>query len=263
MADDIEAYVKIIEKEGGEYPEIFEWFYKEAPLIGVMISVRKDLMRETAPLFQKSILPHWEASEGFREKDDDLHKIILRQIVSHLAERLSLPLFGAPKHHLQEVYFRPPLREDRLHTGDLVRYEGGVHVIVTPQCNMVNVDPENFLLAKCNELSAKMDEIRTLLAGGGDKQKRGKQCLSDFASQQVPASVHYLPPCGDDGPWMIDFKVVQSVPQRMKETLLANRFASLTPQFIPNMIQRFASYIGRHGQPDLNTDELVEQLRKD
>ena len=45
-------------------------------------------------------------------------------------------------------------------------------------------------------------------------------------------------------------------------SLLENRFASVASQFVPNLVQRFAAYLGRIGQPDLDCDVLREQVCK-
>jgi hypothetical protein len=254
-----EYLVKIIDKEGGAFEKIISWFYGEAPLINAMSSIRKRMMRETALLFQRSILPHWKDSQKFQDGEEDLQKVILRQIASHLSEHFSLPSFGAPKHHLHEVYFRPPLRVDRIHTGDLINHEGNVHVIVTPQCNIANQYPEHLLLAMCNPMDDEVQNIRKLLADGKDGKALEK--LRKLGNQQVDISEHFLPPCGEDGPWKVNFKSVQSINQDQAEVLHKNRFASISPQFIPNLVQRFSTYMGRYGQPDLNEEELAEYFR--
>ncbi|MCY4395637.1 MAG: hypothetical protein OXC10_10915 [Rhodospirillaceae bacterium] len=242
ISNEVQEYnVKTFEKIGGEYPEIFSWFESHAPLFRAMQAFRRRLMEETALIFQRSILPHWKESEEYLEGDNHLLKIVYRQIVAHLGEQLILPLYDAPGHHLHEVYFRPPLREDRLHTGDIVRYDDAIYVIVTPQCNIANDYPDFFLLAKCKGIEANV----------------AKKNASKFANQNVSISEHFLPPCGEDGPWMVEFKTVRSVPKVEKDVLLDSRIASITPQFIPNLIQRFSAYLGRQGQPSLSADQLM------
>ena len=263
IADDLVQYnIKSFEKMGGEYPEIFAWFNDHTPLIRAMQSFRKSLMEETALIFQKSILPHWKDTKKYEEGDGHLQKIIFRQIVAHLAEQLSLPLADAPQHHLHEVYFRPPLREDRLHTGDIVRYNGTVHVVVTPQCNIANHYPVQFLLAKCRTMEVELDGLAGQWEGNKRERLKAKKTVADMANQNVSISEHFLPPCGDEGPWLVEFKSVCSVPRDDKDQLLDSRIASITPQFIPNLVQRFAAYLGRHGQPNLSVVELEEYFRK-
>jgi hypothetical protein len=45
--------------------------------------------------------------------------------------------------------------------------------------------------------------------------------------------------------------------------LLKNRFASISPAFVPNLVQRCAAYLGRIGQPALDVDQLRALIRKD
>jgi CheY-like chemotaxis protein len=258
LSEEMELYkVDIIEKEGGEIPGLLELFLKKAPLINAMASIRANFRSETALLFRTAIYPQWANTTEFRRGDEDLKKVILRQIVAHLAERFSLPLENTPKHRVNEFYFVPPIRTDRLHTGDLLQLDDGTFVVVTPQCNMVSDYPEQFLLARCAELDGDIADIAIKLRGkAGDKEKAERK-LRDFANQQVGISKHFLPPCRDRGPWMVDFKSVRTFASVDVANLLEKRFASIAPQFIPNLIQRFAAYIGRHGQPDLDVDELI------
>ena len=59
---------------------------------------------------------------------------------------------------------------------------------------------------------------------------------------------------------MVDFKWVKSFPNSEVDSLKAARLASMSPQFIANLVQRFSAYMGRLGQPDLNVDELKDHL---
>lgn len=252
--------IKVIDKGGGEYPKIFGWFYQQASLMNAMASIRQRMMQETALLFHRSVLPHWEDTQEFLKGDSEVEKVILRQIAAHMAEHFSLPMPETPKHHVHEVYFRPPLRAERIHTGDLVRHNDAVFIVVTPQCNIANDYPDHLLLARCDSMQPKLDEIRTLLGSGKTKQDKARKRIRDLANQQVGISEHFLPPCGDEGPWKVDFKTILSVSKDAVEELKASRIASMSPQFMPNLIQRFSAYMGRHGQPDLDPAELEHYL---
>ena len=58
----------------------------------------------------------------------------------------------------------PPLREERLYTGDLIDHNENVYVIVTPQCNIANSYPDHFLLAG----------VRIFLKSGPDAVKKSR-----------------------------------------------------------------------------------------
>lgn len=53
-----------------------------------------------------------------------------------------------------------------------------------------------------------------------------------------------------------------TVPAIQVPDLLAARFASISSSFVPNLVQRYAAYLGRIGQPDLDCDLLRDQVCK-
>lgn len=252
---------EVIDKDVESHRDALKWFVEQAPLMAAVRETRKRIQAQTANVFFKAIWPRWSRDDGITLKGNALHGVISRQIISYISEQMSLPGDGTGGHHLHEFYFVPPLREERLHTGDLINRDGHVHVIVTPQCNIANSDPDHFLLARCKDISGEWSENRRLIADNkGQPSNKVKDKVADWATQKVDISEHFLPPCDHLGPWLVDFKTVISVPKAEAGNLVANRFASITPQFIPNLIQRWASYMGRVGQPDLNRSDLIAHI---
>lgn len=251
---------KVIDKDVESHRDALRWFVEQAPLMAAVRETRKRIQAQTADIFFKAIWPRWEKDAGSTLAWDALHDVISRQIVSYIAEKLSLPGAETDAHHLHEFYFVPPLRE-KLHTGDLIAHNGDVHVIVTPQCNIANSYPDHFLLARCKDISHEWSECHRLIEENDGKPSNAvKKMVGYWATQKVEISEHFLPPCDDRGPWLVDFKTIISFPKAEAGNLIENRFASITPQFIPNLIQRWASYMGRVGQPDLNTSDLMAHI---
>jgi hypothetical protein len=53
------------------------------------------------------------------------------------------------------------------------------------------------------------------------------------------------------GPWMVQFHNVKTLPAASAlEELLKSRFASLSPLFIPSLVERFGAYYSRIGTPN-------------
>ena len=94
------------------------------------------------------------------------------------------------------------------------------------------------------------------------KQDAAMKELQLYASQGFAVSTHFLPPCGPDGPWLVQFKEIITKPSAEAETMVNARFASIAPEFVPNLVQRCAAYLGRIGQPDLDCDVLREQASR-
>jgi len=180
---------------------------------------------------------------------------------SHIADRLSIP---PSNHHPDEFYVVPPLFTDRLDTGDLVEDDSEVYVVVTPRCNMANQPyPKYLTLALCAPMTTEWSELRnSLMAEGEGKKKKGLERLRNLAIQNHATGTHFIPPCGERGPWLVDFKETKSVLSDEMPELIQNRFASIATHFVPNLIQRYAAYLGRIGQPDLNAEFLRAHICK-
>ncbi len=251
---------KILVKDTDSHQEAFKWLAEQAPLMNAMRETRSRLNIETARIFYKSVWPQWQDGQTHALKEEALFHVVSRQVVAFLAETLSLPGVEVDKFHLHEFYFVPPIR-DRLHTGDITRLDGNVCVVVTPQCNIARDYPDNILLAPCTDLSENWQELKdAIVKNDGKPSRKITDKVKGWANQNVESSLHFLPPCAEEGPWIVNFKNVISVPNERVEELIDHRIASITPQFIPNLIQRWASYLGRVGQPELSTEDLITHI---
>lgn len=178
----------------------------------------------------------------------------MRQTASHIADALGLP---PSSHHPDEFYIVPPLYADRFDTGDILELEGQVHIVLTPRCNMANSPPSHLMLAVCN-LLPKWEEWREQLKGGASKQERARKDLQSHATQGHGIATHFLPPLDGSGPWLVDFKEIRAVDLGKLHELRTCRLASVAPSFVPNLVQRYSSYLGRIGQPEISTEILSE-----
>jgi hypothetical protein len=118
------------------------------------------------------------------------------------------------------------------------------------------------MLAVCKPMEDIWTAMRIRFNGDEKKQAAATKDLHLYASQGHSTGTHFLPPCGGKGPWLVDFKEVMTVSSSQAAALLETRFASIAPQFIPNLVQRYAAYLGRIGQPDLDCDVLRAQICK-
>jgi hypothetical protein len=229
--------VRTFPKEAGQLKEIVDWLCQHAPLMTAVTDVSLDIRRETARVFEGMIWRRWDQTRDLQLSAEVLRQVVTRQVVAHIAEQLSLPLNNAPPYHPFEFYFEPPLRQDRMHTGDLLLVDEEVYVILTPQCDMVREYPEKVLLAKRREII------------GWKKFPKSKK--DQYSRQGHAIKSHFLPPCGDKGPWIVDFKFLITKDGPAFHELLPLRFASIAAQFVPNLIQRFSTFMGRIGQPEV------------
>lgn len=254
--------IQIRSKKGNGGTEILEYLASHEGLMAAMEVTRKKIAIESAKIFNDSIWNRWEVSWNSMKDREMLAGMITRQTASHVADRLSLP---PANHHPDEFYIIPPLFATRLDTGDLIAEDDQVYVVVTPRCNMANEPyPTHLMLALCRPMKSDWDELRDGF-GAGDDSRRAKSAIAklrNFAVQNHSTSTHFIPPCGDKGPWLVDFKETKGVLSTGTLELLQNRFASIATHFVPNLVQRYAAYLGRIGQPDLDWNMLRDHICK-
>ena len=77
----------------------------------------------------------------------------------------------------------------------------------------------------------------------------------------LPAPIFCHPAAISDRGWLISKRSL-TVPSTEVAMLLEGRFASVAGQFVPNLVQRYDAYLGRIGQPDLDSDVLRAQVCK-
>ena len=255
------SQIRIEGKRGGGGMDLLRWLAGHEGLMSAMDNMRKQVERESAKLFSQSIWPRWEKAWRLMADPAPLGGVITRQVVAHVAEQLSLP---PSYHHPEEFYFVPPLEADRLGTGDLLRLSDSVYVVVTPRCNLARDDyPNHLMLALCKPMTGVWSGMRSRFNGVDQtKQDAAMKELQLYASQGFAISTHFLPPCGSEGPWLVQFKEIITKPSAEAETMMNARFASIAPQFVPNLVQRCAAYLGRIGQPDLDCDVLRAQASR-
>lgn len=245
--------IRVLGKKGGGGAEILQAFAEEADLMAAMEMTRTRIAEETARLFNKSIWKRWQ-DRWSTENREVIAGVIVRQTVSHIADSLGRP---PENHHPEEFYVVPGVFEERLDTGDLLEFDGEVCVVLTPRCNMANKPPTHVTLAVCNVFAA-WEQWKQDFVGGNAKQKeRAERDLKSHANQGHEIASHFLPPLNGRGPWLVNFKEVRTVALDDVAALLGRRFATVAPPFVPNLVQRYSSYLGRIGQPDISADVLI------
>lgn len=251
------SQIRIVTKQGGAAEQILKDFASQSDLMHAMGMVRQEIARETARLFNQSIWQRWQERWVKHPDRTQLGGIIARQTAAHIYEVLAQT---PAKHHPDEFYFVPPLYPDRFDTGDLVQSGDELLVVLTPRCNMANKQPSHLMLAVCEPLSAWTEWSESLHSGKG-KQDRASKALESHATQGHEIASHFLPPLDGEGPWLVNFREVRAVKASDLAPLLSSRIGSVAPQFVPNLVQRYAAYLGRIGQPEIDSGILVDTCK--
>jgi CheY-like chemotaxis protein len=248
--------VRCFLKQGGSAMSALGWLCTQDGLMEALAATRRRLREETARVFSQSIWKRWDKRWQNADKEN-VSTIVARQIAAHLAETIGTPADIA--YHPEEFYFVPPLEAGRLATGDLLQVDGRILVVLTPRCNLANTIPPTFVFAECEALETWWNAMKDRLSGEGNKDKPRSE-LSKYATQNLEISKHFLPKCDQGGPWLVNFKNIITYPAERLPELLKARFASVSPQFVPNLVQRYAAYQGRIGQPNLDIEQLIGQM---
>lgn len=259
--------IKIFTKGEQGNQEVLKWFHDSKDLAEALSETLNELKKIFASLFNNSIWKRWKDKWSSDIALEDLKSIVVRQTAAYISETITHAMNLGSLHHPEEFYLSPPLR-NRLHTGDIIEYQENIYVVVSPQCNMANDSyPSHIMLAscqKCTETDSDWNNFLSKYNKGESKREEALKKLRGLLNQNIDLSKHFIPPFDKDGPWIVSFKEVMTVPSNEAENLLQNRIVSIAPSFIPNLIQRYASYIGRIGQPDvcpeLTTKELASFL---
>ncbi|SFN20002.1 hypothetical protein [Dokdonella immobilis] len=255
VSEEIKASnIKVARKEGGATAAILEDFEKQAGLMDAMDQMRCKVAQETSLLFNRSIWPRWEKRWAKREDRELIKGIITRQTVAHVAEALS----QAPSHHPDEFYVVPALYEDRLETGDILTHEAETLIVLTPRCNLANNKlPTKIMFAVCAPCDA-WARWQGNLGGPTKVKERAEDDIGKHATQGHAIATHFMPPLETRGPWLVDFRELRVVDSSKVNELLQHRIATVAPQFLANLVQRHAAYLGRIGQPEIDATLLID-----
>lgn len=254
------APIKIFEKTSDNYAEVIKWINSLSSMIRVSSMTQQRIQEITAGLFHKSLWKNWI--------DGELQQKLIDAKTRHLLTQISEEMISgsfASTLWPEEYYVRPSLRS-RILTGDLIKINDSVYVVVSPPCDLANTDtPESIILSLCEStLKTYADEI----IGKENNDKTREKMRRYLNQEKMPPSSHFLPKYKDIGPWFASFKKLRCITRDEltsigAENFLGWRIASISPLFVPNLTHRFSSYLGRPGQPDIDPATALSETRPD
>lgn len=239
--------VVVIDRAVGLHP-VFDWLSEHKNMFISLERAQLELDEQTAQLFYKAIWPRWKY---WTQEGDEIamSKMLARHISSHVHDSLLHESNG--KMHPEESYFVPPIK-DRLDTGDLIKFDdNSVWVVVTPRCDLAQEDKtDTVLVAQCKDISS---EWTGLVTGESSKNKDAK--IDRLKQHDASYKQHFLPQMKDNsgtalGPWMVQFHHLHSYyAADAKEKFTLKRFGTISPHFVPSLVERFGAYFSRIGTP--------------
>ncbi|RJE78514.1 hypothetical protein [Paracoccus sp. JM45] len=250
--------VSTFDKADDGYEQALNWLGGQWSLMETLRGVREVLEQSAGDVFARRIWPNWSRMEDAIGHDNKkLATAIARQYASHTAELLGLEAAG--DWHPYENFVMPSYIADRAHTGDIFFIDDTNWIVLTPQCDMATGKVLNVLLAECalgaDKWTANVEALRA--ATSNNQRKEPTKFLRNFVNQNLPASVHFLPPIpGSEEPILVQFGKIRTIPLDELNGQLTARVASVSPPFLSNLVQRFGAFISRTGQPNIGVEHL-------
>lgn len=273
--------VRVFTKGAGESEgtnAVLKWLIEQHPLIKCIQAATLTIRKEMATVFNHSIWPRWKLwlADSKDEKQGFLDASVARHITSHVHEILSDKLKG--RAHAEEWYFLPPAQGGP-RTGDIVKTDSGqIEIVITPRCDFATGKNTTVQLARCENISAEWDKIQTNIKLSEAKistlsaeateaeRKEAEKELSKHKSKQSEYvnhcnrknSCHFLPRMKlteqrTVGPLIVRFDQIRTLEKNSDEigqNGSTKIFASLSPVFLPSLVERLGSFFSRIGTPD-------------
>lgn len=239
-------HVREFQKGGGNGP-VIKWLAEQGGMIEQIRYAQATIKREMARVFVRSVWPRWAnwLNNEPPYPKGQVRTALARHITSHVL--VSLLAASEQRAHAEEWYFVPPIG-DKLMTGDLVREGETVEVVVTPRCDIATGKYLTMQLATCEPCP---DEWKKALI----QLKKNPKSMPELLQHNRRFAEHFLPPMKqtdgtEKGPYLVKFARIRSIPQIEAEALVSKRIATLTPEFLPSMVERLGAYFSRIGTPN-------------
>jgi len=277
--DLVKVFTKGDSSEEGKsvHEDVLEWFNSKLDIVSTMHAVKSDITAKMANLFCSSIWPRWNSWNIDGDNSEFVKLCVARHMSSHLYS--SYLDGGGGKVHPEEWYFQPPTRIC-FSTGDVVKISNDYFVLVTPRCDLERIkDDDSLLFARMviaedwsndvKELERKIFDVNEDIENSHDDENRvgklNKKIVglkSDFRQKYYGHKknrfkYHFLPEIKQSkdevhGPFFVDFSDLKAVKTGSDDakSMADKKIASVSPEFIPSLVQRLGAFMSRIGSPD-------------
>ena len=192
-------------------------------------------------------------------------KILLRYIASHLSEYLDIPDTENDYYHEAEFYIKPPIRK-HISTGDIVKEGDLRYLVLSPACDVavrdagqedIKINSNKILLSPIIDIEKSVFIQHSIIKANSNSRER-TAVLSDIIKGKRE-KYGFLPKYGSMNPAVVDFQNIRTVD--LAEFLNFERIATVAAMFMKDIQSRFASYLARQGQPDLDKQKLLDEYK--
>jgi CheY-like chemotaxis protein len=234
------------------YEKAVDWLGQQWQMLQVLADARAAIDQTTSEVFVKRIWPQWQALLDLAGANTGrMATIVSRQYMSHAAELLGTDRPGNEPWHPFESFIIPPVLDHRAHTGDIFEIDGVLWIVLTPPCDMAEDNGGVVLLAQCEVDNGKYN--LKLAAFRKNRSNDNATAIRNYVNQNISSANHFLPPLpNSENPTIVNFRELRVIGREDLAGHLANRRASVSMPFLPNLIQRFGAFLTRTGQPNID-----------
>lgn len=249
------TYIGTFKKGEVSYADIFDlfWGIYNAGLTRIMggRGVIEDSLNK---VFFKNILPQKDTWIHYGSQDPArTEKALLRHTLNHLLELLDCEVETS---FPEEMYIHPPVAK-HIKTGTIIETKAGskAFMVLTPPCDLAirkngDFKTDRILLAEIEDAVIIADVL---------KNQGPKRLPALFANTYAPY-YHWLPQTNFFPGGFLNFrKITANTKSDFSETY-KQPTAQIAPPFAKDILARFAAYYGRQGQPDIDSEALVQKL---
>ncbi|MDR3625931.1 MAG: hypothetical protein P4L45_03825 [Ignavibacteriaceae bacterium] len=241
--------------------EIVEFYYSGIDeLFGKDGKLLEQINSSLHELFWERIANNWEYLVQKITDPMIRLKVIEKQLIIILKEKMEIGDLGFDKSEPFEMYIIPPIRK-HYYTGDIILKDDTHFIILSPACDMEirkgdKPEIENVVIGKLSQIK---DHSYTKSCWKDGSFQDSKEGLVENLIRSKKGDYHLLPPFRDKMGFILDFSNVSSVPYN--NLVNYKRIATVTEPYLKNIISRFSNYFNRLGQPDFDNVKLMQEIK--
>lgn len=245
--------------------EIEKVLASKLPFIKRMLN---DYIRETLRSYLWDFVhKEWQSLSNITD-DVSLNYLLARRLAHSLSKERIINLVGSgPTNedmaHPMEFYIYPPISDRVTSTGDIIKKDGKIFVILNPTCDIVLRDgirkAKDIILAEGIPLE-ETGEYKNYKESRSSGQKKELIKLLENNANENRDRFFLLPKTNFIDNTIIDFMKIKII----KEIELNgyNKIAELDSPFAESVLSRFVNYYNRIGVPDLKSDDLLNEINR-
>ena len=143
------------------------------------------------------------------------------------------------------------------------------YIVLTPSCDLANKKIDEVILCKIkeyNEIPQFTENLNNYKAETSKKAKKAKESLTRWFRNAHTDSIryHFLPKFSKFSGGFVDFRSIISLKYNREtgkiEDTNYNKIGVITESFKRDIVARFSSYYHRQGQPEFNSDSVLNNF---